>query len=206
MTARTSLVRCLALVACLLPLAVQAYSASVFTRANAGVAVIGAPGSTEHLPPDRSASTTTKETLTLGNDAYALTTNAQCTVSATGSAFASVSPGLVSVKASGQGTGAALPPTYSQSDSTGYGYASGGFTDSMTLSVSGVAPGTLVWVDFAVRFEGVSGVNRTAVAGGWGKGGGDYHWLVQVTSAGWGAGTLFATRGPRPTRWTSMAT
>ncbi|MDR7334997.1 PEP-CTERM sorting domain-containing protein [Roseateles asaccharophilus] len=177
--------------ACLLPLAVQAYSASVLTRAGAGVSVIGAPGSTEHQPAERSASTTKPEPLNLSNAAYALTTNAQYTASATGHSFASVSPGLVSVFASGQGTGTASPPTYSQSDSTGYGYASGGFADSMTLNVAGVAAGALVWVDFSVRFEGTAGVTRTAVAGGWAQGGNDYHWGLQITSPGWGAGTLY---------------
>ncbi len=168
-----------------------AYEASVFTRASTGVAVLGAPGSTEDLPADRTASTTSTGALTLSNRAYSLTTHAGYTASATGSSFASVRPGAVSVMAAGQGSGTASPPTYFQTDSTGYGYASAGFRDGMTLDIAGVAPYTMVWVDFSVRFDGVSDVTRTSVAGGWGKGGGDYHWGLQITSAGWGAGMMY---------------
>ncbi|MFG6416740.1 PEP-CTERM sorting domain-containing protein [Roseateles sp. DC23W] len=186
-----SLVTLLAGFALALPLAAHAYSASVFTRAGAGVSVIGAPGSTEHAPADRSASTTTVETLSLVNAANALSTYPLYTASAAAHASASVAPGVVSLRASGYGGGTASPPTYGQSDSTGYAYAWGGFNDSMTLDIAGVAAGTLVEVDFSMRFDGVANVTHSSVAGGWGKGGGDYHWLLQVTSAGWGAGMLY---------------
>lgn len=173
-----------------LPLLAQAYSASVLTRSAASVSIIGAGGSTEHLPPDRTASTTTAQGLDLTNNAYALTTNAAFTASAGGHSFASVRPGAVSVMASGSGSGTANPPTWYQSDSTGYGYASAGFTDTMTLNIANLPTGTMVSVDFSVRFDGSADVTRTAVAGGWGQGGGDYQWNLQITSAGWGAGML----------------
>lgn len=171
--------------------AAQAYTASVAARASGGVAVIGAPGSTSHEPAERTASTTTPGALSISNDAYALTTNALYTASASGHSFASVAPGLVSVMASGSGGGTASPPTWYQTDNTGYGYAGAGLTDTMTLNIAGVATGTLVWVDFSVRFDGVANVTRNAVAGGWGQGGGDYHWGLQLTSAGWGAGMMY---------------
>jgi hypothetical protein len=182
--------RLLALLALSVPLLAQAYSASVTTRAAASVSVIGAPGSTDHLPPERTAATNTAGGLALGNSANALTTQAAYTASASGHASAIVSPGVVSVVASGGGYGTASPPTWYQSDSTGYAYAAGGFSDTMTLNIANVAPGTPVSIDFSVRFDGVASVNRTAVAGGWGQGGGDYQWNLQITSPGWGAGML----------------
>lgn len=183
----------LAAFALALPQAAQAYSASGFARAGAGVSIIGAPGSKSDDPADRTAATTLAGPLTVSNSAYALTTEASYTASATGHASATVIPGAISLMAAGYGGGTASPPTWYQTDNTGYAYASAAFQDRMQLDIAGVNPGTLVKVDFSVRFDGNASVTRTAVAGGWGKGGGDYQWGLQINSAGWGAGMIYAS-------------
>jgi hypothetical protein len=180
-------------VACALPLAAQAYTASVLTRASAGVSIIGGGGSMSHNPPERYAETTQAGPLSLSHEAHALTANFPYTASADAYAWASVAPGQIKLYAGGHASGTASPPTYWQSDSTGYAYASGGFVDEMTLTVAGLPAGTMVLLDFSVSFDGVAGVNATGVAGGWGQGGGDYSWGVQVTSGGWGAGMMYSS-------------
>ncbi len=112
-----------------------------------------------------------------------------------GSAFVSVRPGLVQLSASGSGSTNVDPrPTSTRVsvDAQGNASATGSFTDGVVWRAAGVADGTGIWVDFSFRFIGGAPAVTQNYVGGYGWGGLDYQWQVQVGSAGlFGSGQRF---------------
>lgn len=104
-----------------------------------------------------------------------------------GSAVVSVRPGLVQLSASGSGSTNVDPrPTSTRVslDAQGSATASGSFTDGVVWRAAGVADGTGIWVDFSFRFNGSSPAVTQNYVGGYGWGGLDYQWQVQLGSGG----------------------
>lgn len=104
-----------------------------------------------------------------------------------GSAFVSVRPGLIQLSASGSGSTNVDPrPTSTRVslDAQGSASATGSFTDGVVWRAAGVADGTAVWLDFDFRFNGRPPAVTQNYVGGYGWGGLDYQWQVQVGSAG----------------------
>jgi hypothetical protein len=172
----------------------QAYSGVALVRAGAATSVIGGGfGGTGDSPADRSVSTDTGELVSISNQAYAEQITPWFNVVGSGAAWAQVAPGALQLRAMGSGSGNSVAPSYWQTDNSGYAHASASFASTVTLNIAGVAPGQLVNMDFALRFDGVSSVTRNVAGGGWAQGGVDYQWGFQLASPGWGAGAGYVS-------------
>lgn len=110
---------------------------------------------------------------------------------ADGTAFVSVQPGRVQLSAAGSGSTNVDPrPTSTRVsvDAEGSASATGSFSDLVTWRAAGVPDGTAVVLAFDFRFSGVPPAVTQNFVGGYGWGGLDYQWQVQV-----GAGGLFGS-------------
>ena len=158
------------------------YSATATAGANASIHA----GNTSDAPANLSASTSNpQQTLQISNQASIVDPNPGLTESAGGNGWAWVEPGALHLTASGTGFVQGGSEAYDPGGASGYGYASGGFSETTVWNVSGLAAGTVVTVDFQIRIDGVTGVNMSLLQGGTASGYRIYEWDVRFASLGY---------------------
>ena len=158
------------------------YSATATAGAWAGIHA----GTVSDAPANLSASTTNPlQTLQISNQASIIDPNPGLTESAGGNGWAWVEPGALHMTASGTAFVQGGPEAYDPGGASGYGYASGGFSETTVWNVSGVAAGTVVTVDFQIRIDGVTGVNTSLLQGGTASGYRVYDWDLRFAGMGY---------------------
>ncbi|MDY0742917.1 hypothetical protein SNE35_00295 [Paucibacter sp. R3-3] len=160
------------------------YSANV----TAGASASTHSGTVVDAPANVTASTTnSNQPLLISNQAAVTSPGFPLMESGGGSGSASVQPGGIHLSAIGSANVQGDRESYDQGGASGYGYASGSFSETMVWNVAGVAPGTLVTVDFQIRVDGLTGINTSLLQGGTASGYRIYDWDVRFATVGYHA-------------------
>jgi len=160
------------------------YSANV----TAGASASTHSGTVYDAPANAVASTTNaQQPLLISNQAAVTDPSFPLTETGGGSGWASVQPGGVHISAMGSASVQGGPESYDPGGASGYGYASGGFSETTVWNVAGVAAGTVVTVDFQIRVDGLTGVNLAQLQGGTASGYRIYDWDLRFATVGYHA-------------------
>lgn len=159
------------------------YSANV----TAGASASTYSGTVYDVPANAVASSTDSQPLLISNQAAVTSPGNPLMESGGGSSSASVGPGGIHLSAIGNAFVQGGPESYDPGGASGYGYAYGSFSEATVWNVAGVAPGTLVAVDFQIRVDGLTGVNTSLLEGGRASGYRTYEWDVRFATVGYHA-------------------
>ena len=171
--------------ALVLVVGVSSAHAGYSANATAGASASMHAGTVYDSPPNANVSTTDpNQWLQVSKQASVLDPAAGLTESAGGAGWAAVSPGALHLSTSGTAFVQGGPEAYDPGGASGYGYASGGFSDTTVWNVSGVAAGTVVTVDFQMRVDGLTGINMVQLQGGTASGYRVYEWDLRFAGIG----------------------
>jgi len=157
------------------------YSASAYVNAWASMH----SGTVTDAPVPISVSTTNAlQPLQVSTQAAILDPGPVLTESAGGTGSVSVGAGGLHMSAFGSASVQGGSESFDTGGAQGYGYASGGFSDTTIWNVNGVAAGQVISVDFQIRVDGATGVNMVKLQGGTASGFRIYDWDLRFASLG----------------------